>query len=425
MSNSKKNQNPPHNSGEPDFDPTRLEGGGQSGELAAAPDLLPASISHFIPTERDLSVAAHQAFGGDLPDATIRKIIAESEEIAHSTRKIFQEHMRMGGNFLHIMTTVHNHMVAQLGDKKTVRDKASNLVYTYLQRVFRHSPSTIKLYIKCYEKFINNSEAVQILSLGDMSLLVASDIGDDVIDMVIDEKSKDPTLSKRDAKKLIDNYKQARDQVAESNTRVEVVTNELSNAVGELDEARLENKRLAAERDTLRQQIDRDKESAEVTKTELKNVSQSVSRLQQEIAKRERELETAARQLKEASSKVETRDVPVPTVPEGYKNLQEAMQVKLNELDDVSKQLEEKQRELSSLSDQLVSQSAEIEAQEAVEKQMSDVLRKFGEFTQSYHTAQLMVTAGRDHGRFVNVFEALGELVGKFHTELLAASRAA
>ena len=34
----------------------------------------------------------------------VKTIVAESKEVAHSTRKILQEHMRIGGSFAHIMT---------------------------------------------------------------------------------------------------------------------------------------------------------------------------------------------------------------------------------------------------------------------------------------------------------------------------------
>ena len=58
------------------------------------------------------------------------------------------------------------------------------------------------------------------------------------------------------------------------------MTEELTSIGGKLDEAKIENRRLLAERQALQQQIDRDKDSADMTKVELARVSQSVNSLQ-------------------------------------------------------------------------------------------------------------------------------------------------
>lgn len=404
------------------FDPTRLDGAAP--DDGAVEESLPPAFAH-IPDEREISSMARNIFGSELPEALIKTIVAESEEVAHSTRKILQEHMRIGGNFAHMMTRVINQKVAELGDLPTVRNRAKELVYDFLERLFRRKRSSVRLYIRCYEKFSTNSGAVAMLSHSDMSLLVGNDIGDDIVDAVIEAKRDNPDMSKRDVEKLIKDMRQAREQIAEKDTRIELVSNELANIVGQLDQAQLDNQRLAEEAERLRQHIERDKENAKSTLVDLADVNRQVSVLQQELANRERDLETRSRQLLEASGKVETKEVQVPTVPEGYKNLQEAMEAELAQLKSTTSALEEKRAELARLEEQVAAQSEAIEASQTLEKTMSGLVQRFGTFVQEYHSAQLMVTAGGSPARFVNLFSALADLVGKFHTELLAATRAA
>lgn len=405
-----------------EFDPTRLEGAPQ--EAGAIEESLPPTFAH-IPSEREISARAHEMFATELPESLIKTIIAESEEVAHSTRKILQEHMRIGGNFAHMMTRVINQKVGDHGDSIGVRNRAKEQVYDFLERLFRRKRSSVRLYIRCYEKFSTNSGAVAMLSHSDMSLLVGNGIGDDIVDAVIDAKRENPDLSKREVEKLIKDMRRAREQMSEKDTRIELVNNELENVVAQLDQAQLDNERLEAEAERLRQDIARDQESRQSTLVEMNGVQRQISVLQQELANRERDLEIKTRQLNEASGKIETKEVHVPTLPDGLKNLHEAMEAELATLKDTTVQIEQRRVELAELEDKVAAQSSAIEANEMLERTMSGLVQRFGTFVQEYHSAQLLVTAGGTPARFANMFGALADLVGKFHVELLAATRTA
>ncbi|CAG4914184.1 hypothetical protein [Paraburkholderia gardini] len=405
-----------------DFDPTRLE---VTDDLEDQGDpALPPAFAH-IPSNDEIKVATHQIFGTELPESLLRTIASESEEVAHSTRKILQEHMRIGGNFANIMAHVQRQYMSAQGDTTAVRNRAAQLVYDYVNRVFRRSRKTVRLYIRIYERFSNDAGAVQMLSFSDLSLLVGHGITQDVVDMVIDAKTENPELSKRQVQALIQNLQRAGDQIAEKESQIELVTNELSHVVGQLDEAQLENKQLAEEAGRLRQQIARDKESVQSTLVELSSVNKAVSVLHQEIATREKELEAKTRELNEAAARVTTRDVEVPTLPAPYKNLAEAMQRERAALQETTSQLEQKQAELAAIEQSVAEKNAKIEASEVLEKKVSGLVQMFGTFVQEYHSAQLLATADGLPARFVSLFRALADLVGKFHVELLAATHTA
>lgn len=48
----------------------------------------------------------------------------------------------------------------------------------------------------------------------------------------------------------------------------------------------------------------------------------------------------------------------------------------------------------------------------------------FSSFVHEYHSAQLLATADGNPGRFKPLFQAFGDLIGKFHGEVMAAARA-
>ena len=297
-----------------EFDPTRKEGDDATSSEADMTGQFAAAFA-AIPGNDQIKAAALDAFGKDLPDSILRTILQETEEVSHSTRKILAEHMRMGGNFLNIRLSVTNAMVLAQGDTKQVRDRAAGLVYRYLQHLFRHSRSKIVLYIKCHERFFGNEDAMQILKLTDMQALIANETPDELVDLVIQARRDDPDLSKADVKRLIAGFDQARELVRDRDDRLDAMTEELTSIGGKLDEAKIENRRLLAERQALQQQIDRDKDSADMTKVELARVSQSVNSLQVKIANQERELENKHRELAEARTAVRVETKEVPTVP--------------------------------------------------------------------------------------------------------------
>jgi flagellar biosynthesis chaperone FliJ len=433
MSSKNPKKNPASGSSD-DFDPTRREDdddaqGSQSGGGGALVPRLeqsPAMFADFIPDGHALSVAAHQAFGKDLPEDIIRTIVHESEEIAHSTRRIMEEHMRIGGSVIRIMARVQSHLINQLGkDTQAVRDKAAKLVYDYVEKVFRRKRTTIKNYMYCYGKFANNADAIQILGYSDMSMLIRGDTPDEVVDMVIEARKENPDMSKLDVKKLIDGYRKAQELLTQKDTAIEDATVELENVVGRLTQSELENRRLMAAYEKLQQDLVRNRESAEATRVAMGSVNGQITALQQQLANTERELDARTRALKEASARVETKEVEVPTVPKPYTNLQEAIETSLVQLKELNGQIDAKKIELSVLQEKHEAEAAAAREGEALEKMFNGLIQKFGAFVQDYHSTQLLVTANGLPARFSSLMHALSDLVGKFHIELQAALRAA
>ncbi|MFC0403146.1 hypothetical protein [Paraburkholderia rhizosphaerae] len=429
------NKNPkkdPADSGD-DFDPTRRDdddgapAGKSDGNGALVPreESTPQMFAAFIPSGPQLSIAAHETFSKDLPEDIIRTIVHESEEITHSYRRIMEEHMRIGGSVIRIMARVQNHMTSIQGDTRNVRDRAAKLVYDYVEKVFRRKRTTIKLYMYCYSKFANNAEAIQILGYSDMTLLVSPETGDDVIDMVMEARKAKPDMTKLDMKKLVDGFRKAQEQLTEKDTRIEAVSVELENVVGQLDQSQLENKRLMAAYDQLKEDLARNRESAQSTRVSLGEVGQQVTALQHQLANTERELEARTRELRDAATKVQTKEVQVPTVPKGFTDLQEAIEASLAQLKELNAQLEDKQKELSALQEQHAAETAAVEEGQALEKMFNALVQKFGAFVQDYHTTQLHVSANGLPARFTSLLQALSDLVGKFHSELQTAIRAA
>ncbi|AKM45337.1 hypothetical protein NL30_36460 [Burkholderia contaminans] len=380
---------------------------------------LKATFAH-VPDQLELSTAARDVFS-DLPDALVRMIIQESEEVAHSTRKILQEHMRIGGNFAHIHASVVGHYVSTQGDNQKVRNKAAEVVYSYLTKVFQKSKSSVSLYIRCYNKFSNNIGAVEMLSYSDMSLLVAGHIGDDIVEKVIEAKREDPSLTKSEVKRLIATLE---DQLAGKDNSIEEATSQLTATVGKLDDAQKEVERLTSELANVRQEQSREKVRAQETQVSLASSGKQVTTLQQTLANKEREVEQLTAEIGKLKANPIRTEVPVETLPPSYANLQEAVSAKLAEHEAVNAQLEEAKAQLSALEARAREHNAAIEASAVLEKKIRALIDTFSSFVQDYHSAQLLATADGNPARFKPLFQAFSDLIGKFHGEVTAAASA-
>jgi len=415
-----KKNTPPIADADEDFDPTRPEGKDGKRDDNAIEHDLPLAFAH-VPSNLEISQKVTTFFGGDeIPDALRASIAEEAEEVAHSTRKILLEHMRIGGAFYHIRTRVEGHYVGAFGDSKAVRNKAAERVYDFIEDTFRKKRDSVRLYIRCYERFSTNSGAVEMLSISDMQLLVNK--SDEVVEMVIEARREDKDLSKRDIKKLIDQYE---DRLAEKESALSTVMSQLHETYGQLSDAQSDNERLAAEATRLDQEVKGDREKLKRTLVDLAAAERTASGLQNTIANLERERDASARELREAHEKVQIKEVEVQVTPEHLRDLEASARSRFEELSRVTAECEEAKRRLSELQALRSAQEAEIEQKIAVEKRVAGLVEKFGSFVQEFHSVQLLVTADGSVGRFKGLLTGLADLTGKFHGELQSAVRAA
>lgn len=402
------------------FDPTRPEGNDSNGDDKSIERDLPLAFAH-VPSNLEIGQKVAEFFGGDeIPEALRAAIAEEAEEVAHSTRKILLEHMRIGGSFYHIRTRIEGHFVSTFGDTTPVRRRAAELVYKFIEGTFHKKQDSVRLYIRCYERFSTNSGAVEMLSISDMQLLVNK--SDEVVEMVLDAKREKPDLSKRDIKKIIDEYE---DRLAEKESALSTVMSQLHETYGQLSDATSDNERLAAEADRLNREVKDDREKLKKTMVDLKEAERATSGLQNTIANLERERDSMARELKEAHEKVTIKEVEVEVTPEHLRNLEAAAQSRLNELSRLKAECDDAKKRLEELTALRTRQEAEIEQKLAVEKRVAGLVENFGSFIQEFHSVQLLVTADGSLSRFKGLLTGLADLTGKFHGELQAAVRAA
>lgn len=99
-----------------------------------------------------------------------------------------------------MLTAAH---IRSARDNAWIRRSASKSAYDDVRRHFNFSHSKIRLYVHAYEKFHQNDDAVMYLRMTDMQLLLGHEIGDDIVNAVIQRRKDNPRLSTREVKALI------------------------------------------------------------------------------------------------------------------------------------------------------------------------------------------------------------------------------
>ncbi|WP_321936223.1 hypothetical protein [Paraburkholderia sp. J8-2] len=376
-----------------------------------------------LPSAADIAIAAREAFGDKLPEDALQNLMQTSAEINESVRRIMHEHMNLGFKFGEVIRHVQTNYICSYGNSEKTRERASRDAITYLNNLHGISKGKILLHLKAYARFHENTDAVEFLRLTDMQYLLASDVGEDIVAAIIEKKKGEPEMSTRTVRELIAIMRQQQERMAADKEELESVNDEYAGLLEQFNSAASETKRLRQEIEGLRLQQKTTQESTDLLRNELALSSQTSSALHQELHDTQEKLNVLRRELtQQAARKPEMED---PQVKEDLKRLEDLyneLYAKKRELDG---EIAEKKERCAHIEAQLQEGTAALEASRRLDEEMSALVKDFSTFAQRYNSAQLLCTADGNPARFKPLFQALGDLVGKFHIEINAALKAA
>jgi predicted nucleic acid-binding Zn-ribbon protein len=402
------------------FDPTVPEEGAVvPSEGSELRDL----YSIHLPSRQEISSVAHDMFAGKLPGEVIQQLMQTSTDINESVRRIMHEHMTLGFRFGETVRLLQTAYAVAFGDTPGTAARANADALSYLERLHRMSKSKIRVHLRAYAKFHDNADAVEFLRLTDMQSLLGNDVGDDIVEAIIEKKKKNPEMSTRTVKQLVEVLRQQQDRIAADQERLEAANDEYANLLEQFNSANLESARLRQEIEQVRATQTETQAASDRLRNELSLVAQSKNALHQQLHDMQQELDAARRKVADLATRPPAQDDP--QVKEDVRRMNEHFNELLASSQQLEEQIARRTEEAARIEEQLKANAAALEAGQRLEKEMNELIRHFGEFVQRYHSAQLLCTAEGNPRRFAPLFEALADLVGKFHTEIVAARKAA
>jgi chromosome segregation ATPase len=402
------------------FDPSIPEDGAELPEDESAIHEL---YNRHLPSDTDIAIAAREAFGDKLPDDVIQNLMQTSAEINESVRRIMHEHMNLGFKFGDVIRQVQTNYTLTYGNNERTSERAVTDALTYLEKLHRISKSKIRVHLKAYARFNENSDAIEFLRLTDMQNLLADDIGDDIVDAIIDKKKQDPEMSTRAVRELITLLRKQQDRIAADKEQLESVNDEYATLLEQFNSAASETKRLQQEIELLRAQQHATQESTDRLRNELALSNQTESALHQQLHDTEQALANAQRELNDADARPQAKQDP--QVKEEVRRLNDHYDELVAKKRKLTVEIEEKEQQHAKITARLEEDAAALEAARRLDEEMSALVKDFSAFAQRYNTVQLLCTADGNPERFRAIFQALDDLVAKFHVEINAALKKA
>jgi hypothetical protein len=404
------------------FDPTIPE----DGVVVAEDDESLDFVGTHLPSRNDIAVATREMFGS-LPEELIQDLLRSSTEINESVRRIMNEHMNLGFRFGEIMRIVHRAYMAAYGDTTKTLQRAKRDAFAYIEKLHRISNSKVRIHIEAYTKFHNNSDAVEFLRKTDMQMLLGKDIGDDVVNAVIEARKANPEMSTREVKDLIAAYRHKQDELTATLEQVETINSEFAKLNSLYDLSRAEEQRLNRDMERMRLERTESQAAMDRLRNELTLVGNSKNALHQELTDVQNQLATARREHHEAQARLPANSSADPN-EEANADLQRInaeFARLMTESADLSRKIESQKAEEAEVKAKLDESVAALDMRKRLDDEMNGLLVGFGEFVQKYHSAQLLCTAGSALDQYRPLFDALADIVGKFHAEIQVARKAA
>ena len=413
MSNKKE---PPF---DPDFDPTVPEEGVVVPEDTDMGEL----FDRHLPSEADIAIAARGAFGNILPEDMIHDLVCSSNEINGSIRRIMHEHLSLGFQFGEIMRRVHSAYVASFGDSQRTSRRAKDDAFAYIEKLHRVSNSKVRMHLRAYAKFHSNTEAVEYLRQTDMQLLLAKDLGDDIVNAVIEKRKANPETSTREVKALIAALRQVKDELAATQEEVESVNNERSRLITLYDVSKEEERRLKREMEKMQLQRAETQEATDRMHIELARLGALRNALHQQLSETERERDAARREVSEMRKRPPNWDDA--KLRADVRRLNDAFGRQLAKYVQLDEQISARKAELAAMSAKLPEAEAGRESRSRIDEQMNALVADFCGLAQRYQSARLLCTAEDNRERFEHVLDSLVDVVGKFYMDIVASRKAA
>ncbi len=372
---------------DPNFDPTVPEEGVVLPEDTGMDEL----FDRHLPSEADIAIAARGAFGNILPEETILDLVCSSNEINESERRIMHEHLNLGFRFGEIIRSVHRAYAAKFGDNPRTSQRAKHDALAYIEKLHRISNSKVRMHLTAYAKFHSNTEAIEFLRQTDMQLLLAKDLGDDIVTAVIEQRKTNPEMSTREVKTLIAAYRHMREELTATREQVESGNHETARLNALYDVSKTEVLRLRHEMDRMQLQESENLEAMGHLRNDLALAGASRNGFHQRISELERERDAARKEVLEMRKRLPKLDDAEARADRRRLNNHIGRQIAMcQQLDE---QIEVRKAELAAISATRREADVALETRSRVDEQMSALLADFCEVAQRYQRIQLLCNA--------------------------------
>ena len=373
-----------------EFDPTKPE----SGSLVPA-RTQDGSMSIHLASNDDISAAIAEHFN-DLSDQARGMIFEECVQINQATRRVVMEQMRIGASIHTVMRTIISGIHTSFPPSENSIAMAEKRCYAFFNQTQGISKNMCQLYLRKYERFNDNPDALEFLSATDMRTLLSNNRSDDVVNAVIAHRKQNPEAKQKDIDQVVADYeallKRAQSELDSQSAEIGVLRERTEIAEqmqrDAIDDRAKVNKQLA----TVQSELEGLRKSREALQLDLRRSTDKYDALLREQADASNRYAQLSAQYREATANPETIERFIDKVPEGYTTLREAHEAAARDLETITAALAAERDTLKKMRDQLAQTNEDLKSAALVRDQFRRMLLKFTEFSAEFSASKLVST---------------------------------
>lgn len=301
----------------------------------------------------------------EVDTAAIGRIVHAAEQIAQARERIRTEYMLIGSYLADIHQTMYIALNKRMDNPARAKSQAAKVLNDYASTTLQISKHTVIQYLQVYQRFVNSSEAVEFLNLGELTILKRSDISDAEVQLLVDARKRKEAFSRDEIVPFIDRYREATEEINTLMAQLETAKEQLAAGTSEKIQLELEIKYLRDLSAKSGQKESEHRDALAAAQIALDSQSNTVHALQVAVERIGREKAELEKRLSEMRVREVVKEVEV--VPKEYQSITEA-------ISHASAKLAQTNAELSQTMDALNAAKTELldsETQKLDEKQLS------------------------------------------------------
>jgi chromosome segregation ATPase len=319
------------------------------------------------------------------------------------------------------MTLIVENHTAKAGVSPHTVNQGKNLAYTYFRESLQLTSHAARKYMRCFQKFGDDNEAIQLFNIGELNILSAHDVTDAQISAVMTAKMANRKMTQADMQEIVNEMRKHEEALEDKDKELENIQGLLEDSKDQLRGVEADSKHLKRQVAELNRQLQEREKQLQKQSDFVKERTSGLGQLQKDYQDKAKELENALVEinaLKNTKPSVEIQTEIVEKVPEGYTTLSEAYKERMAALEHAEAMKKTAESELAEMQAKVAISRAAIESENAVQKTLTELIGTWEPFAAKFATAQLAVQASKEPARYTPTLQALAAMLRKCLSEL-------
>ena len=138
-----------------------------------------------------------------------------------SRKKIASELVLLGGSLVNSMTLIVENHTAKAGVSPHTVNQGKNLAYTYFRESLQLTSHAARKYMRCFQKFGDDNEAIQLFNIGELNILSAHDVTDAQISAVMTAKMANRKMTQADMQEILNEMRRTEEALEDKDKELE------------------------------------------------------------------------------------------------------------------------------------------------------------------------------------------------------------